>query len=159
METSAMQCHRFAAGDPSQWIPGDANPVIHTGLPRPRFPGLRLQNLPNLQPEYAILSDQLEVVPVGSDQPRAVCPPRQRDQHVEVEIAGLVWLEAPVPLNSHENLAGFEPVLLRGRQNWKARLKIAEQSLSAAVVAPRESSASTTVEVRTRSSTPAMRWV
>jgi hypothetical protein len=41
----------------------------------------------------------------------------ERDQHVEVRIAQLFGLKAFVRVNLRQNSAGFQPVLLRRRQD------------------------------------------
>jgi hypothetical protein len=42
------------------------------------------ENLPNFQPEFLILPDQLEIRLIRCNQPRPMRPRRQRNQHVEV---------------------------------------------------------------------------
>jgi Protein of unknown function DUF262 len=91
---------------------GDASSMLESRSGAARLPGFQL--------EIPIIADQFEVVTIGSDQPRPMRPGRQRNQHIEVQIAELVRLKALVGSDLRQDLPGFQPAFLCWRQNRSA---------------------------------------
>src|SRR5260370_29491360 len=68
--------------------------------------------LPGFQLEFPILPNQLKVRAIRRNEARAMGSCRERNEHIEVQIAQLVRLESPVTLDLPENLSRLKPVLI-----------------------------------------------
>src|SRR5260370_2361349 len=68
--------------------------------------------LPGFQLEFPILPNQLKVRAIRRNEARAMGSCRERNEHIEVQIAQLVRLESPVTLDLPDNLPPLEPALL-----------------------------------------------
>ncbi len=75
-------------------------------------------NLPYLEPEFSVTVDHFEIGTVGRYQAGAVGTCGERNEDVEVQVAQLACIIPTIMVNSSQYLARFQPVPLRGRQDW-----------------------------------------
>ena len=68
--------------------------------------------LPQLDKDFSITIDQLEIGAVGSDEAGAVRPRGERDQYVEMQIAQFVRREPFIRVYLPQDLTRLQPVLL-----------------------------------------------
>ena len=70
--------------------------------------------LPYFELKPPVNTNQFKIGAVGSDQPRPIRSCGERDEHVEMQIAQLVWTEAFIGVNLSQDAPRLQPVLFGG---------------------------------------------
>jgi len=83
--------------------------------------------LPYFELKFPVGADHFKIGAVGGNQPGTVRPRRERDEHVEMQIAQLVRCEAFICVHLPQQPARLQPIIFRGRQDAMVLLQRSQE--------------------------------
>ena len=73
--------------------------------------------LPNFESDFLVTVDHFKIIAIGRNHARTIGACGKGDQHVKVQVAQLVPQESSIRTQLPKELAGFQPILFRRRQD------------------------------------------